>query len=56
MVDGRFELRNHATGDKTSLQMAYGTAGSIRDVPVRIVFRPRWWMEAELLLDQSPDP
>ncbi len=56
VVDGRFELRNHVTGDKTSLQMAYGTAGSIRDVPVRIVFRPRWWMEAELLLDQSPDP
>jgi hypothetical protein len=56
VVDGRFELRNRATGGTTSLQLAYGTSGPIRDVPVRIVFRPRWWMEAELLLDQSPDP
>jgi hypothetical protein len=55
VVNGRFELRNHATRETTGLQLAYGTSGPIRDVPVRIVFRPRWWMEAELLLDQSPD-
>lgn len=55
VVNGRFELRNRATRETTSLQLAYGTSGPIRDVPVRIVFRPRWWMEAELLLDQSPE-
>jgi hypothetical protein len=53
VVDGQFEIRNRATGDRQNLRIAYGTAGLLRDVPVRIVFRPRWWMEAELLLDRS---
>jgi len=49
VVDGRFEVRNRATGDATAFQVAYGSAAPLREVPVRIVFRPRWWMEAELL-------
>ena len=53
VVDGRFEVRNRTTGEATRFQVAYGTSGSLREVPVRIVFRPRWWMEAELLLDRS---
>jgi hypothetical protein len=53
VVDGRFEVRHRTTGEVTHFQMAYGTTASLRDVPVRIVFRPRWWMEAELLLDRS---
>jgi hypothetical protein len=29
----------------------YGASGELCGVPVRAVFRPRWWMEVELLLD-----
>jgi hypothetical protein len=53
VIDGRFEIRNRENGDRQSIQIAFGTSGALRDVPVRIVFRPRWWMEAELLLDQA---
>jgi hypothetical protein len=33
--------------------MFYGTSGELREVPVRAVFRPRWWIEVELVLDRS---
>jgi hypothetical protein len=29
----------------------YGADGDLKGVPLRIVFRPRWWFEAELVLD-----
>ncbi len=51
VVDGRFQLRNRTTKDETSFRVSYGISGELRGVPVRAVFRPRWWMEIELLLD-----
>ena len=53
VIDARFQVRNRRTGHKTSFSIAYGLSGDVRERPVRIVFRPRWWMEAELLLDRS---
>jgi hypothetical protein len=53
IVDGRFQVRNRSTRDVTKFQVAFGTSGALRELPVRIVFRPRWWMEAELLLDRD---
>jgi hypothetical protein len=49
VVDARFDVRNRTTSEVTHFQVAYGSAPPLREVPVRIVFRPRWWMEAELL-------
>lgn len=48
IVDGRFKLRNLTTKNVTTFHLAYGTAGELRGVPVRAMFRPRWWMEIEL--------
>jgi hypothetical protein len=56
VVDGRFQVRNRRTHDVTRFQLAFGASGALREVPVRIVFRPRWWLEAELLLDHNPKP
>ena len=53
VVDGRFQVRNRRTQHVTKFQLAFGTSGALRELPVRIVFRPRWWMEAELLLDRD---
>ena len=50
VVDGRFQVRNQQTGEITKFQVAFGTSGRMRDLPVRAVFRPRWWLEVELLL------
>ncbi len=52
----RFEVKNRTTGEVTRFDVAFGTSAPLRAVPVRIVFRPRWWMEAELLLDRSARP
>lgn len=52
VIDGRFQVKNRTTGDKTRFRVAYGASGELRGVHVRAVFRPRWWMEVELLLDR----
>jgi hypothetical protein len=46
-----YEVRNRATGNTTRFHFTYGTAGALAEVPVRIVYRPRWWFEAELTLE-----
>ena len=53
VVDARFKLRNLTTENLTTLHLAYGTSGELRGVPVRAMFRPRWWMEIELELARS---
>jgi hypothetical protein len=53
IVDGRFYIRNRTTKNKTEFRILYGTAGDLRAVPVRAVFRPRWWMEVELVLNPT---
>ncbi|RPH62646.1 MAG: hypothetical protein EHM89_05235 [Acidobacteria bacterium] len=53
VVDGRFQIRNRTTKYETKFRVFYGTSGELRELPVRAVFRPRWWMEVELVLDRS---
>ncbi len=49
-IEGRFEIRNLATGTVTPFTMLFGAAGLDAETPLRIVYRPRWWVELELLL------
>jgi hypothetical protein len=51
VILGKLETRNTVTGKETSFRLEYGTSGDLKAVPMRIVFRPKWWFEAELLLD-----
>jgi hypothetical protein len=53
VVDGRFQVRNRTTKHETQFRLFIGTSGELRDLPLRVVFRPRWWMEVELVLDRS---
>ncbi len=53
LIDGRFELRNRSTNHETRFRVTYGTTGALRGVPVRAVFRPRWWLEIDILLNPS---
>jgi hypothetical protein len=53
VVDGRFQVRNRTTKNETRFRVFYGTSGELLHLPVRAVFRPRWWMEIELILDRS---
>ena len=56
VVEGRFQVRNRTTRNETRFRVAYAASGEMRGVPVRAVFRPRWWMEIELLLDRGKVP
>jgi hypothetical protein len=55
VIRADLETRNNATGDETPFRLVYGADGDLKAVPLLIVFRPRWWFEAELVLeDDSP--
>jgi hypothetical protein len=49
-IQGQFEIRNLNTGGVTTFEMTYGVQGDESETPVRIAYRPRWWVELELLL------
>jgi hypothetical protein len=53
VVDGRFRLRNRRTNNETTFRLFYGASGGLRALPIRALFRPRWWLEVELVLDPS---
>jgi hypothetical protein len=54
VVDGHFKLRNLTTKNAMSFDIVYGATGELRGIPIRMMFRPRWWMEVELELALSP--
>lgn len=51
LARGRFEIRNRATGELTRFELVYGTSGALAEVPVEIVYQPRWWLKVELRLN-----
>ncbi len=52
-VDARFSIQNMATKNVTKFRLAHGADGEFAGVPVRVVFRPQWWVEVELTLDDG---
>jgi hypothetical protein len=55
VIRAEFETTNLSTGRQTPFYLVYGADGDLRAVPLRIVFRPRWWFEAELVLDDRAE-
>jgi hypothetical protein len=53
IIESEFEALNTKTGKKSSFKISYGTDGPISEVPVRIVYQPRFWFHAELLLNED---
>lgn len=53
-IDAQFEIRNLATGTTTPFRMVYGARGPEAETPFRLVYRPRWWVEIELQVDDDP--
>jgi hypothetical protein len=56
-IASQFEIRNTASGETTRFSMSYGTEGSAAEVPLTASFQPKWWLEVEIVLDDStPGP
>jgi hypothetical protein len=50
-LESQFEVRS--TGRTVSrFRITYGTDGRLSRVPLRIVYRPKWWFEAELKIER----
>lgn len=48
-LESDFQVRNRTTGATNQFQIFYTTSGNRPGVARRIVYRPRWWLELELL-------
>jgi hypothetical protein len=44
-------------GEQTRFSITYGTEGALTEVPLRVTYQPRWWMQLELTIDDAaPTP
>jgi hypothetical protein len=48
---GDFVVTSLYDGEQTRFSITYGTSGSLAEVPIKITYQPRWWMQVELTLD-----
>ena len=56
VVEARFEIQNRSTREVTRFDLAFGTSGEFCERPVRVVFRPHWWIEIELVPESASAP
>jgi hypothetical protein len=49
-IEAEFENRNRQTGKTSMFRILFGTSDALQEIPIRIIYRPRWWFEAELRL------
>lgn len=52
-VHATFEARARVTGERYRFELAYAGDGPMSGVPVLIRYQPRWWLQVELVLDES---
>ncbi len=52
-IEIRLRTRNTATGETAGFVITCGTRAPFAEAPIRIVYRPRWWFETELLLQDG---
>jgi hypothetical protein len=50
-----FTITSARDGEQTSFSMTYGIEGRFAQVPLTVSYRPRWWMEVNLTLDDATD-
>jgi len=54
-VAADFVITSKHDGEQTRFSMTYGTAGAYAEVPLMVVYQPRWWMQVELTIDDGPN-
>jgi hypothetical protein len=50
-----FTSTSTSDGEQTRFSMTYGTEGRFAQVPLTVSYRPRWWMEVNLTVDDAMD-
>jgi hypothetical protein len=54
-VAADFLITGAHDGEQTKFSMTYGTQGTLAEVPLTVVYQPRWWMQVELTIDDASD-
>jgi len=52
-VAADFLITSAYDGERTRFSMTYGTTGPFAEVPLRVVYQPRWWIQVELTIDDG---
>jgi hypothetical protein len=50
-----FTITRAQDAEPTRFSMTYGTEGRFAQVPLTVSYRPRWWMEINLTVDDAMD-
>jgi len=50
LIEARFSVLNHRSGQKTNFELLLGTTGDYRGAPLQIVYQPNWWFQVVLNL------
>ena len=50
-----FTITSTHDGEETRFSMTYGTEGRFAQIPLTVSYRPRWWMEVNLTVDDAID-
>jgi len=54
LARARFETENQTTRERTPFEITYGTSGDLKEVPVHVMYQPKWWFQVELFLEDDP--
>jgi hypothetical protein len=52
VIDGDFRVTNLSTHNTTDFRIIYGARDTLAETPISVVYRPRWWLELQLLLKE----
>jgi hypothetical protein len=50
-----YTITSKGDGEQASFSMTYGIEGRFAQVPLTVTYRPRWWMEVNLTLDDAKE-
>jgi hypothetical protein len=53
-VHVEFELRSRISAERYHFEIDFATSGPLAGVPVTVRYQPRWWLQAELTLEDKP--
>jgi hypothetical protein len=57
VIASQFEVRSVTGGEPTIFSITYAADGPLAEIPITATYRPRWWIEIELTLDDTkPGP
>ncbi|MBI3491956.1 MAG: hypothetical protein HY047_09275 [Acidobacteria bacterium] len=56
VITTEFAITNTSSRETTRFSMSYGTDGPLAEIPITMTYRPRWWMQVDLALDDGTGP